>query len=385
MKVVFEQTVSQLTMSQPEGIDLGAALYGLGKAYFELGDGGNARSALERALPLLQKHDCLEEIAYTLELTGSVEIFEMLSGHSSALARALELYQRLQNWAGVARVLARQAEGAMLNYDLEMGKAKIQESYELAVSLKDRFLLSTVLNIRAYVAVKCGNFDEAVMFSERCLSLLERGKYPLNRAGGLNQLGLALARSGAHERAEVVFREVCAIADTAGNRAMAATTKTNLCWSLYVQEKYWEGLEIGADALGLHREMQAASAVIANDLCNLAHILTALGHYREAEAHYREAWSIRQGSEDWYIAEALGGMGNLLAYSGQVERAVSILSMLVIHPRTSLQIKLALEAFLAKLRPQLSPESYAAAEKNGTLLERDIILQEVLAAKPIFN
>ncbi len=385
MQVAFDQAVRQLTISQPDGIDLGVALCGLGKAHFELGNWKKCRNLLQQALPLLQGQDYLKEMAYALELSGTVEIFDTHSATSSALDRALEIYGQIEDRAGIVRVLTRQVEGVMLNYDLETGAIKIRQACTLATDLQDNFLLANVLFVRAYVEMKCGNFEQAATFSERGLSLIERNEYSLNRASGLNQLGLALAGTGDHDRAEQAFREVCEIADAVGNRGQSAITKTNLCWSLYMQEKYRDALAIGTDALLLHREFQSPAPVIANDLCNLAHVLVALERYAEAETYYREALSLRQGSDDWHISEALGGLANLLGYSGQVEHAVSVLIMLTSHPRTSLQVRIALETFLARLRTQLSPERYAIAGENGVMLERESILQEFMATRLRFD
>jgi tetratricopeptide (TPR) repeat protein len=184
------------------------------------------------------------------------------------------------------------------------------------------------------------------------------------------------------DQSEVYLLEALALARQAEVQALVARALNILGENARYQGKFGEATGYYSEALSLYRALTNQFG-IALVTINMGHMAAAAGELADASVYYREA--LRQVMDIQAIGfalETVAGLAGLIAASGQAERAVELLGLVLPHPAGNQEMRLTAEPLLARLRIELPTDKVEAALGRGQRLELGKVVEELLGEKP---
>jgi tetratricopeptide (TPR) repeat protein len=263
----------------------------LGVARWVLGDPRDARASLVGAEELLEQSlGSLRRLAGSAErIPSPINVADLRSDQAGQLALRVVFEETLQPFveiscdAAVGYVLANLAAIARVRGDLAWARVLLDEADERVAQADDERGQADVIVRRGYLELAEGSVPEARACLERALLLRRQ----LNDRRGL---GLALAGLG--------------LIDTAGDYESA---ERHLAEARHIFRR-------AGDRWGL-----------ASTLWRTADLALDQGRLDDAEASLREALAILgETQRDRWIAHTLGGLADVAALRGDVERAAAL-------------------------------------------------------------
>jgi tetratricopeptide (TPR) repeat protein len=111
----------------------------------------------------------------------------------------------------------------------------------------------------------------------------------------------------------------------------------------------------------------------------LGHVALAQGDFVEASRCYRQALlAAAEQSETGLELHLLLGPARWLARQGRVALAVELCALVLHRPDSSVETRVAMEALSEELCPQLTPDTYAAAQARGQARDLQSTLRDLL-------
>ncbi len=146
------------------------ALLGAAVMSYTLGEHGRARTGLDRALSLAQGVGEMDIVAHAEHLSGRIE---HAMGNANAardrFTRSVERYRALGISWGMGSALSGMAVVALSNGDASQGERLLDDATSMLRSAGPWFL-TLPLNVRAILAVRRGNADEAIALVRESLT-----------------------------------------------------------------------------------------------------------------------------------------------------------------------------------------------------------------------
>jgi serine/threonine-protein kinase len=144
----------------------------------------------------------------------------------------------------------------------------------------------------------------------------------------LSDLAVVLARRGAYDEADSLYRRALALERRRSDDSSAATTLNNLALVHQARGRTAEARRLQEEALALDRQRFGEEHTrVATDLQNLASTLTMEGAYDSAEALLTRAIRVRErllGPDHPLVATALGALANTYGEHGRLDSAASL-------------------------------------------------------------
>ncbi|MNX19684.1 Adenylate cyclase 2 [compost metagenome] len=291
---------------------------------FDFFDLATAKSAIERALALIDQRPLLEgpqrwEIFYLKGLI--LTPLNLFDEAQTALEGALSLLSDAQPKAKVLLALGDLFE-RQANYPLALDS--YQQGYDLLPAEYTTERASLLAKV-AYGKYRQGEQDACQMLCHESLVLLEGGDHPKVAGFAHSVLGLCLWRLGNLESAIQHTQLAMQHREAAKDLLGVATSSSNLA-SIYTDS----GETTLAEQYYL-RALQAYERIgdgyfISKAHNNLGDLLLAMGKLAEAETHLRKALDIQQRLQHKDIlATILFNLGNVLSYRGKLDEALTFM------------------------------------------------------------
>ncbi|WP_225429856.1 diguanylate cyclase domain-containing protein [Deinococcus detaillensis] len=167
----------------------------------------------------------------------------------------------------------------------------------------------------------------------------------------LNTAALVATEQRRLSDAKALFERTLEIHRRYGHRAGLTLNLTGLAWVLLLSGDFQRSAELTRQVL---RQAQDAGRLWeeANALINLGHALTRSGELTQARQTYRQGGTLAlQHDAPSLVAEALGGLAEVLSGEGQQGLARSVLSAALAHSGANAEVRQYFSALIAKLGP----------------------------------
>lgn len=354
--------------------DLARALHAAGELAFEQRGNEAALQLFRRALVLARSAEDTECIAATVGWLGNTALS---TGDYEQAARLLEesrtLYARLNEPAGMAAVLARQAALARYQGDYERAETLYEDSLTLGRELGDLRGVADVSARLGQLQADRGRLSQAVALYEEALVLYRRLGNTFGIADVLYRRGAAAADAADYTRAMAHFTESLELYRSLGNKYGIAYVLMNQGEAALRMGDLEAAKELDEQSLALFREL--------GDRRCVAHTLLLRGDVAREQRDYQHALSlyceslvmnheltIRPG-----VVMGLERMVRLAVRQGQWERAARL------H-RVAASLRATMDSSLPPadradydqdidtIREQLGDEVFTAGQGEGRLL-----------------
>jgi CHAT domain-containing protein/lipopolysaccharide biosynthesis regulator YciM len=177
-----------------------------------------------------------------------------------------------------------------------------------------------------------GKYDQAILLSQRSLSILEKvlGKEHLYVAASLNNLAQLYKAQGKYDQAEPIFQRSLAIRKKllGENDPSVATSLNNLAGLYQAQGRYEQALPLYQRSLIIREKVLGKEHLdVANSLNNLAELYKEQGKYEQAMPLYQRSLSILEqalGKEHLAVAISLNNLAGLYKIQGEYTLSQSL-------------------------------------------------------------
>ncbi len=322
-----------------------------------------------------RREDALDVVMSSLDDVYTLQGRFQEAESSFALA-ASSLCAHSLTW-GRARV--RQGKFSLLLGRYERAKALLGEGLSLfrqQGALEDVALAVQHLAVAFYHQ---GAYAEAEARLQESLDLYRELDDPNGVAHSLNNLGNIAEMQGAYDVARGHHREALALRREIGEHRLVAISLVNLGDAAYRAGDVDEARAFYQESVSLRRKI-GDHGRIAGSLARLGDVALAGGDVAGAEALCREALrlSVERYALPW-IAQALLGIGAVLARSDRADEAAGLLSVVVHHPASPHWYRERAEILFREVAATLPPQTVAAAEARGAAGDLLEVAEEVLA------
>jgi predicted ATPase/DNA-binding SARP family transcriptional activator len=265
----------------------------------------------------------LAEIAFSLSRYADVV---------ALIEQALPAMREAGDQILIAEALARLGKAHVRMGHYAEAEPVLNESLATFLAANERKGSTAALNWLAALHSNQGQFEKARVCFETCLAIFREHGYKRGIANTLNNLGSNYGRNDQFAEERPLYEEAHRLALEVGERILIAVTLSNLgsnarsLGSLEGSRQYFE------TSLAHCREMGERRWVAAN-LNGLALTLIDKGELDAAWNAAQEALQISREIESEPDAlDALAALGEVLAKTGQLESATTVLDLVVHHP-----------------------------------------------------
>lgn len=345
----YEESL-QLAREIGDQIRIAGALNNLGLVKKELGEYDEARHRFEESLEIFRAIG--NRAGMTSPLTNLGDLFGKLGQHDDAreyYTEALVIHKEIGNRAGIAGTLSGLGSLARLQGEYEEARQRFVESLMISKEIDYRTGIAMSLEDLALVARYQGNYTEAKQRLQEILAIA-RGM------GDRHEIADALLNLGAVERAQgnpVEARgylyESLTMNEELGNSkgvASALDYLGDVAFSLRDYEEAWRCYE---SSLSIYKEYEDRSGMVVA-LSGLGDVAAAVSDYDVAREYFFEAFTTASTIRDTPLTLwVLTGIASLLAKTGEQERAVEMLGLVLDHCATPQEARDRAQAILGEL------------------------------------
>jgi predicted ATPase len=335
---LFERALALLPRESPVRATLSLRA---GEALYRLRDFPAARHRLEDSVAFIQRTGDPTYLGFALELLAAIGRDQ---GDFTVARKWIE--QRLalahagSDEAGQSRALIELSWIIYREGDYLQARAQAEEALALCQSVGDRSLLARILNVLAAIALRLGEDSAAAQ---------------------------ALLTQSSN-----LFREL-------GNRRGMASVANNLGVLNWQQRDYDAASRYYEEALALSEEV-GDWPNFANTADNIGHIDAARGNYAAARARFLQGLRVAAPrGVITVVLESLGGLAIVLAHTGQTERALELLGLVLDHPALRSDTRITLQPIVDDLSNRVPPEAFEAGLAQGRALRLEKVAGQMLA------
>jgi tetratricopeptide (TPR) repeat protein len=330
-----------LTLPDTDWAERAMLLVSLGTSYNRVGDYALAMQHLEAGLTLARQVNAAQ--AEITALSTLAQVASEQGAYDTAKQRLdemLSLARACDDRAHIAAALSTLGAIVWRWGDIEQADRCLRESLTIYKELGNRYRIPRILNILGILAILRESYDQAERYWEEGLTMVQETGDRQTMADMLNNLGY------------INHHHV-------GNLEKAKQ---------YYQESLSIGQEIG------HRHG------VTSTLSNLGHLHVLLGEHELAWSYLRKALneSTAIGVAPLTL-DALIGVAQLRAETGQGDSAAELLGVALNHPAVEVDSAQVAETILAGLRKALPTKQLEAAMERGKTLELEAVVAKLLA------
>jgi tetratricopeptide (TPR) repeat protein len=262
----------------------------------------------------------------------------------------------------------------------DQAKAYMDDVLSMARACDDRAHIALALATLGTTAWRWGDIEQADACLQESLMIYQELGNQRRIPRIINALGILSILQDRHEQAEEHWKQCVAMAQEMGDRQMEADTLNNLGYINHhhldnldkAEQYYQESLAIDQEIGHRHGTTSTSS--------NLGHLYVLKGEYTLSWTYLRQALSEATAIGVAPLTlDALVGVAQLRAETGQGELAVELLGVILNHPSVEVDSAQLAETILASLRETLPEEQVEAALERGRGLELGKVVAELLA------
>ncbi len=338
------------------------------------------RHLLERSITLLSRIGAHREIAFSLNLLGTVA--RLQSEYEQArgfLERSLALFREAGDRWGTAYSLSDLGNVAYLLGEYKGAKQLHEESLHISREAGDRRAMIFCLNDMASVAIALGEYADAGRYCEEVLAISREIGHRWGRANALHQMGTIALYSGHYPQAQSLLEESLDAFKEIGDRQHMALPLQQLGYLAFSRGNYSLAQRLLREVLVLCEETSYRRGMAAA-LNTLGRVAQALGEGQAALSHLHRALGIAMGIEAWPVAlDILASTAETQVGEGQPEQGREILSLVAEHPAANKQTRDRVREIEEMMTADPSRQPIAASSKRQTRTLEQIV-EEVLSA-----
>lgn len=294
-------------------------------------------------------------------------------------------------------------------------------------ALGDRFSYAICLNSLAAISYETGSYDEAYQMAEESLEIYRVLGDRWRMVGAFITLGHARTAMGIYPEAEQYYQQGLLLAREIGNPFLIAVLLDCLGYTAFLNDDYekaethyfesrgiytnmkrFQGLGMALSNLGDIARMQnnlekaqdfymqavqqfmKAPALRSWELWGMAIAQKKLGlvfllqaRYAEAQEQFKLALhKAREVERTPEVLDILVGEAELLARTGALEKAVELLTLIVLHSAAAEDTRLRTQRLLDDLSAELPHEILYEASERGRAAHLDTLLFQLLPEEP---
>ena len=257
----------------------------------------------------------------------------------------------------------------------------LQESIDIFQRLNEQEQIATPRHFLGILANQVGELAEARAQLQASLEIYRKNNNPWGMAWTLSNLAYTSATDeDEFFEATKLIQESLAIYKAIGNKQGIAIALNNLGYILYRQGDYSTAKQLITESLSLRREIGFPRG-IAVGLNNLGHVTAALKEYDICKSCYYEALQLATTIEAVPLTlGALGGLAIPYHSQGKIERALTLLNLVLQHPASTKETKERAMDDLDRLKLGLLPGANSIPMTIETYTETyEKIIKEILA------
>ncbi|GIL11437.1 MAG: adenylate cyclase [Chloroflexota bacterium] len=329
---------------------IAGALNNLGLVKKELGEYDEARQRLEESLEIFRAIGNRAGIASPLTNLG--DLAGKLGQHEKAreyYTEALKIHKEIGNRAGIAGTLSGLGSLARLQGEYEEARQRFVESLAISKEIEYRTGIAMSLEDLALVARFQGNYAEARQRLHEILQIARELGDRREIAEALLNLGAVERAQGNWDEARRYLQESQAMNDALDNRKGVAAALDFLGDVAFTLQDYEEAWRCYETSLAIYKEFEDRSGMVVA-LCGLGDVAVALEEYDTAREYFYEAFTAASTIRDTPLTLwVLTGIAALLAKTGEQERSVEMLGLVLDHCATPQEARDRAQAILAGL------------------------------------
>ncbi len=336
-----------------------------------------ALSFFRRALSLLPEDDPAR-IPLFVKLGEALTWLGHYAEARAQLEAGLVLSERFKDDRNTAAALGFLGWIALEQGHWDISQEQLEKSLALARQEDNRSQIAWILGDLGWLSTMQIRYPEARNRFNESLALYQELRDRLGQARALNGLGSVANALGEYEKSKNLRLQGLALARQTGNRREESVALGNLGWTAWLQKDYQSARQFTLASLEIDKEIGNKMGM-AVSLANLGDLNSALGDYAAAAPNFLEALKI--SAEIGAVPRNLGGLAGLaevLAQTGQPERALELLGVIMDHPALENYTITAIEQTLTSLRARLTPEKIEAGLARGKALQLESVVAEIL-------
>ena len=364
---------------------LGEAVKSLGWLY-EIG--GWLRQGIEQLEQLVQAlrarpagHEQQRALGETVSLQAL--LYFRWGRFDQALAlldESLALLRPLNDPSLLAHPLLYRGVITHLNGELERAQALCSEALACAQVAGDPWAAAYAGFNLGYIASLLGRYDEGYAEMHEYLALWRAVADPRSIALGLNFLSPIAIKLGHYQEAEVCLQESLTLCSQVGDRWGMGTAYRYLGLAYLAQGKLAEAESYLTKSLDVFDKF-VTGWDIARSLTYLGEARAAAGDWPSAERIFRQALATALESHSPPLAlDALVGLADLQARTGQAEQALAVALLVSHHPAGAAETKERANQLCAELERQFTPEQVETARLQGRATSIETLAARTLSS-----
>ncbi len=361
----YEESL-QLAREIGDQTRIAGALNNLGLVKKELGEYEEARRRLEESLQIFRAIG--NRAGITSPLTNLGDLFGKLGQHDKAreyYLEALTIHKEIGNRAGIAGTLSGLGSLARLQGEYEEARQRFVESLMISKEIDYRTGIAMSLEDLALVARYQGNYTEAKQRLQEIL-LIARGMGDRREiADALLNLGAVERAQGNYTEARLYLQDSLTMNEELGNRKGVASALDYLGDVAFALQDYEEAWRCYETSLAIYKAFEDRDGMVVA-LSGLGDVAVAVGDYEVAREYFYEAFTTASTVRDTPLTLwVLTGIAALLAKTGEQERAVEMLGLVLDHCATPQEARDRAQAVLSTLEmPEYALDQALARGKS---------------------
>lgn len=310
-----------------------------------LGEYDEARTLVQRSIEALKTLGARQELGFALQVLGRVEF--RLSEYTKA-------------WE------------------------HLQQSVAIFRQIGDQWGLAQALNYLGHVMCSLrGTYGEALPLYEESLALSRQMGNRSGVARALINLGAAEQNMGNYDQARDFYRESATTSREIGHRRNLAISLGNLGDVACQYGEYDRAADLLQESLAIKKELGDRFSLIYS-LSHLGKVAHRIGRVRKAKEWYDQALQIACDiGATAFVSDVLIGVADLLATTGDTERAVELVQAALNHTGGDQEVKGAADKLLVELEAELPSHVVAACRQQGDAKSLETVVAEVLDKKQL--
>lgn len=330
----YEESL-QLAREIGDQTRIAGALNNLGLVKKELGEYDEARHRLEESLEIFRAIG--NRAGTTSPLTNLGDLYGKLGQHDKArefYTEALTIHKDIGNRAGIAGTLSGLGSLARMQGEYEEARQRFVESLMISKEIDYRTGIAMSLEDLALVARYQGNYGEARQRLQEILAIARGMGDRREIADALLNLGAVERAQGNLDAARSYLYESLAMNEELGNRKGVASALDYLGDVAFTQHDYEEAWRCYETSLSIYKEFEDHSGMVVA-LSGLGDVAAAVGDHDVSREYFYEAFTAASTIRDTPLTLwVLTGIAALLAKTGEEERAVEMLGLVLDHCST---------------------------------------------------
>ena len=373
----LEQPAVAETAAPPEETRpmLGVALAHQGWFQVRLGLRQQVGATGQESLAILKtvRHRTQQERALSLYFLSVLARFrEQYDAARNLLHESLVLFDRVGDHWSSARVLMALGQTARWLGQYEEAEQHSQRSIAIFEAMGEQRWIVYSISTLGRVAMARGQYARAETLHQECL---QRRRALGDRPGmsfTLEDLGDVARLQGQPRQAQEYYEQSLTLAKDTGNR-------TEVAYALWGLGKLAEIRGDFEEAQQLAQQSKDFWQTYRSDLY-LGWAVLGSGDYQAAELYFHGVLKLATEAQRLpLVLEALSGFAHLSARTGEPERAMELLTLILDHPASAQEWKDRAARLQAELTTELPLELVGAAQERGRARGLDAMVAELLS------